>query len=86
MSKLKRVIYSMALNVRDEVCYCGTSTGDILKIRLNYHHDSEILEPIKPPMMQGCYTKISKKKLPRGHVELYHQGKQMTIIIKFYLY
>lgn len=76
MSKLKRVIYSMVLNIRDEICYCGTSTGDVLKIRLNYHHDSEILEPVKPPMMQGCFTKISKKRLPRGHVELYQQGQQ----------
>lgn len=81
MSKLKRVIYCMDINERDEVCFCGTSTGDILKVRLNFHHDAELLIPIKPPIMQGCYTKASRKTLPRGKVELYGQGLHYDKII-----
>lgn len=81
-AKLKRVIYCMEINERDEFCYCGTSTGDILKIRLNFHHDAEILMPIKPPIMQGCYTKISKKKLPKGSVALYEQGVRSLYLLK----
>ncbi|KAF5303922.1 hypothetical protein FQA39_LY01707 [Lamprigera yunnana] len=82
MSKLKRNIYCIDINERDEVCYCGTSTGDILKIRLNYHHDAEVLMPVRPPLMQGCFTKISKKKLAKGCVELYAQGVRSLLLLK----
>lgn len=64
----------MDLNERDEVCYCGTSTGDVLKIRLNFHHDVEVLDPVKTPILVGCFSKISQKKLPEGSVELYQEG------------
>ncbi|KAF5305612.1 hypothetical protein FQR65_LT07692 [Abscondita terminalis] len=31
-SKIKRMIYCIDVNIRDELCYCGTSTGDNGKI------------------------------------------------------
>ncbi|XP_044754994.1 cilia- and flagella-associated protein 52 [Coccinella septempunctata] len=76
MLKIKRTIVCLDADDRDEVCYCGTSTGDILKVRLNFHHDIEILQPIKTPALVGCYGRISKnpKKLPAGVVEMYGQG------------
>ncbi|XP_044270982.1 cilia- and flagella-associated protein 52 [Tribolium madens] len=72
--KIKRTILCMDVNERDEVCYCGTATGDVLKIRLNYHHDPDVLIPAKHPMTVGCFTRISKKKLPEGKVDLYSLG------------
>lgn len=72
--KIKRTIICIDVNERDEVCYCGTTTGDILKIRLNYHHDLEVLVPSKHPMIIGCFTRSSKKKLPLGKVDLYSLG------------
>lgn len=80
LSKLKRIIMSMDLNERDEVCFCGTSTGDVLKIRLNFHHDAEIVEPVKPPILVGCFSKITKKKLSPGSVELYQDGVRALIV------
>ncbi|KAK9891942.1 hypothetical protein WA026_017425, partial [Henosepilachna vigintioctopunctata] len=76
MLKIKRTIVCMDADDRDEVCYCGTKTGDILKIRLNFHHDIEILPPVKTPALIGCFGRISKipKKLPAGTVEMYEQG------------
>uniref|UniRef100_A0AAR5QBT5 Cilia- and flagella-associated protein 52 n=2 Tax=Dendroctonus ponderosae TaxID=77166 RepID=A0AAR5QBT5_DENPD len=74
MSKLKRIVLCVDGNERDEMMYCGTTTGDILKIRLNFHHDMEILEPVKTPCVVGCFARISKKKLRRGSVDLYQQG------------
>ncbi|KAL1517593.1 hypothetical protein ABEB36_001334 [Hypothenemus hampei] len=74
MSKLKRKVLCMDRNERDEVLYCGTTTGDVLKIRLNFHHDMEILVPVRTPCLTGCFAKISKKKLMRGSVDLYQQG------------
>lgn len=82
MSKLKRIIYCIEMNERDEVCYCGTSTGDILKVRLNFHPNAEILLPVKPPIMQGCFTKMSSKPLPKGMVALYGQGVRSLILFK----
>ncbi|KAF7267221.1 hypothetical protein GWI33_019550 [Rhynchophorus ferrugineus] len=74
MFKLKRKVLCVDANERDEMLYCGTSTGDILKIRLNFHHDVEILEPVKTPCVVGCFARITKKKLRRGSVDLYQQG------------
>lgn len=83
MSKLKRIILCLDVDDRDEVCYCGTSTGDVLKVRLNFHHDAEILEPVKPPLLVACLTKISPKKLPMGMVDLYKDGiKSIRILMK----
>ncbi|XP_017778484.1 PREDICTED: cilia- and flagella-associated protein 52 [Nicrophorus vespilloides] len=81
LSKLKRKVLCMDVNDRDEICLCGTSTGDMLKLRLNFHHDVEILEPVKRPMMVGCFTKISKKKLQPGTVELYSMGIRSIILM-----
>lgn len=57
-----------------KILYCGTTTGDVLKIRLNFHHDMEILEPVKAPCLVGCFARITKKKLRRGTVDLYQNG------------
>ncbi|XP_050310647.1 cilia- and flagella-associated protein 52 [Anthonomus grandis grandis] len=74
MTKLKRKVICMDGNERDEVLYCGTTTGDVMKVRLNFHHDMEILEPVRTPSVVGCFARITKKKLRRGSVDLYQQG------------
>lgn len=74
MSKLKRTVLCMDLDERDEMCYCGTSTGDVLKIRLNFHHDPDVLEIVKKPLVIGCFARISQKKIPKGTVLLYENG------------
>lgn len=55
--------------------YCGTTSGDLLKIRLNYAYETDILEPISDPKMVGCYGKynpaFAKKPDP---VERYSSG------------
>lgn len=70
----------MDLNERDEICMCGTSTGDVMKIKLNFHHDAEVLEPVKPPVLLGCFSKMTRAKLERGTVELYHEGRYVMWI------
>ncbi|XP_018568693.1 cilia- and flagella-associated protein 52 [Anoplophora glabripennis] len=74
MPKLKRNVVCLDINERDEFCYCGTTTGDVLKVRLYYHHDAEMLDPVKQPAVVGCLARITKKKLPRGCVDLYRGG------------
>ncbi|CAH1119873.1 unnamed protein product [Phaedon cochleariae] len=74
MAKLRRTVLCLDTNERDEFCYCGTTTGDILKVRFYFHHDVEILEPVKQPSLVGCWARLTRKKLPRGSVDLYQQG------------
>lgn len=74
LNKLRRTILCMDLDERDEMCYCGTSTGDVLKIKLNFHHDPDILTLNKKPSIVGCFARISNKKLPKGKVDLYENG------------
>lgn len=79
MSKLKRVILCMDLNERDDVCFCGTSTGDVLKVRMNFHHDLDYLEPVKTPSLVGCFSKVVRRKLMPGEVELYIGGELAVV-------
>ncbi|KAG5873676.1 hypothetical protein JTB14_017153 [Gonioctena quinquepunctata] len=79
--KMKRTVLCLDINERDEFCYCGTTTGDVLKIRLYFHHDIEIIEPVKQPAMVGCWAKLSKKRQPRGSVDLYQLGVRSIRIL-----
>nr|XP_023016817.1 cilia- and flagella-associated protein 52 [Leptinotarsa decemlineata] len=81
LSKTKRAVLCLDTNERDEFCYCGTSTGDVLKIRLFFHHDIEILEPVKQPSLIGCWARLTRKKLPRGSVDLYQLGVRSIRIL-----
>lgn len=84
VAKLKRTVLCMVMDRNDEVLYCGTSTGDILKIRLNYHHDRDILDTVQRPIMVGCYGRLDEKKLvPHEKVKLYGMGK--LLILLYYL-
>lgn len=86
MSKLKRTILCMDLDERDEMCYCGTSTGDILKIKLNFHHDPDVLDLLKKPVVMGCFARIAQKKLPKGAVSLYENGLYTATLGEYYIY
>lgn len=81
VSKIKRIAYCMVIDDRDEIAYCGTSTGDILKVRLNFHHDVEILAPVKNPMMVGCLARMCRKALPPGMSDLYGNGVRSLFIL-----
>lgn len=54
-----------------------------MKVRLNFHHDVEVLEPVKEPILVGCFSKISRKKLSPGVVELYEGGvRSLKVTLK----
>jgi len=57
VGKLRRIYTGMRINARDEILYVGTMSGDIVKIRLNCHHDPLIIEREKHPVLLGCYGK-----------------------------
>jgi len=46
----------------DMFAFCGTSTGDIVKIKLNFHSDVNILDPVSSPVLVGCFGKCVKMK------------------------
>ncbi|XP_075232262.1 cilia- and flagella-associated protein 52 [Lycorma delicatula] len=62
LGKIKRIITCMEADYKDEFAYCGTSTGDVIKIKLNYSLDTMVLDPVVNPILIGCYGKISSKK------------------------
>ncbi|XP_014217506.1 cilia- and flagella-associated protein 52-like [Copidosoma floridanum] len=65
VGKLKRCVKCVVIDERDENAYCGTSSGDIIKTKLNYYHNMEHMEPVQQPVMIGCYSKISKNAKKR---------------------
>ncbi|KAI4499977.1 hypothetical protein M0802_004847 [Mischocyttarus mexicanus] len=83
VGKLKRSINCIAINEKDNDAYCGTSSGDIIKARLNYRSEDE--EQVEPVMI-GCYSKMykgSRKINPaKGQIECYSGGVKMILLLK----
>ncbi|XP_018350730.1 PREDICTED: cilia- and flagella-associated protein 52 isoform X2 [Trachymyrmex septentrionalis] len=85
VGKLKRLINCVVVDEKDEIIYCGTSSGDIIKARLNL--SDEFLqrgEPAYLPVMIGCYSKITRdpRKMKMGEGDLYAGGVRSLLILK----
>lgn len=74
-AKIKRKILCAEIDYLDEYAYCGTSTGDIMKIKLNFSSDATVVTPSHSPTLVGCFAKYptTKKRSPIA-VELYSKG------------
>lgn len=81
MGKLRREYTGMCVNSRDEILYAGTMSGDIVKIRLNCHHDPEVIEREKSPVLLGCYGRHNPKKPVGKDCEKYHNGVRDLLIL-----
>ncbi|XP_022177285.1 cilia- and flagella-associated protein 52-like [Myzus persicae] len=74
-AKIKRKILCTEIDRLDEYAYCGTSTGDVLKIKLNFPADLAVQKPSSSPTLVGCFAKYPAKKRTSGvTVELYSKG------------
>ncbi|KAL6443642.1 hypothetical protein ACFW04_001630 [Cataglyphis niger] len=85
MGKLKRLINCIAVDERDEIVYCGTSSGDIINARLNLRDDLGSGEsPARSPVMIDCYSKITrdKRKMKTGEGDLYAGGVRSLLLLK----
>ncbi|XP_053987938.1 cilia- and flagella-associated protein 52 isoform X2 [Hylaeus volcanicus] len=72
IGKIRRAINCAVVDEKDENVYCGTTSGDIIKSRLNM---SESNVESKYPIMIGCYSKISRStKTKPSNGELYAGG------------
>ncbi|XP_047349154.1 cilia- and flagella-associated protein 52 isoform X3 [Vespa velutina] len=82
VGKLRRSINCIVINENDTYAYCGTSSGDIIKARLNYRsEDEEQAESV----MIGCYSKMYKglKKVnqAKGEIECYAGGVEKLLLL-----
>ncbi|XP_015380086.1 PREDICTED: cilia- and flagella-associated protein 52-like [Diuraphis noxia] len=79
-AKIKRKILCTVIDRLDEYAYCGTSTGDVMKIKLNFSADTADVAPTNAPTLVGCFAKYPPAgKTRRGTstataVELYSKG------------
>ncbi|XP_025199645.1 cilia- and flagella-associated protein 52-like [Melanaphis sacchari] len=79
-AKIKRKILCTVIDRLDEYAYCGTSTGDVMKIKLNFSADTAVVAPTNAPTLVGCFAKHPPAgKNRRGvsataAVELYSKG------------
>lgn len=79
-AKIKRKILCTVIDRLDEYAYCGTSTGDVMKIKLNFSTDTAVVAPTNAPTLVGCFAKYpATGKNKRGvttatAVELYSKG------------
>ncbi|EFN62882.1 WD repeat-containing protein 16 [Camponotus floridanus] len=85
VGKLKRLINCIVVDEKDEIIYCGTSSGDIINARLNLRDDLECGESLaRSPVMIGCYSKITrdKRKMKTGEGDLYAGGVRSLLLLK----
>jgi len=85
-AKIKRKILCAEIDRADEYAYCGTSTGDVAKIKLNFSSGAAgVTTPSNSPALVGCFAKYPTagggEKQRRGGsgysaaaVELYSRG------------
>lgn len=81
MGKLRREITGMCVDSIDELMYAGTMSGDVLKIRLNCHHDPAVLQREKSPVLLGCFGRHNPKKPIGKDCEKYTHGVRDLIIV-----
>ncbi|XP_076756807.1 cilia- and flagella-associated protein 52 [Xylocopa sonorina] len=81
VGKIKRTINCLVIDENDENIYCGTTSGDIIKARLNIEESEEM---IKYPVMIGCYSKIPTraKKENLNNVEVYAGGVKNLLLLE----
>ncbi|XP_026277073.1 cilia- and flagella-associated protein 52 isoform X1 [Frankliniella occidentalis] len=81
VSKIKRNVYCVTIDTQDEFAYCGTLTGDILKVALYFPEDTNKTEPVRTPNMTVCLGKIPKSKKRNAEAERYSLGVRDIIIL-----
>ncbi|XP_077288474.1 cilia- and flagella-associated protein 52 [Arctopsyche grandis] len=79
MGKLKRYIVCVALNKNDDYGYCGTTSGDIIKIKFDLSSESNDIRA----SMSGCLAKcgIWRKNCPRPETVFYSAGVACIAIL-----
>lgn len=81
VGKLRREITGMCIDSIDETMFAGTMSGDVLKIRLNCHHDPAVLQRERSPLLLGCFGRHNPKKTPGKDCEKYTNGVRDLIIV-----
>ncbi|GLV43741.1 uncharacterized protein CBL_06935 [Carabus blaptoides fortunei] len=81
VSKLKRKVLCMVMDEDDKFLYCGTNTGDVFKIKLNYHANTAVTDPVCAPIMVGCYGRINEREQTQQKVDLYSMGVRAIICL-----
>ncbi|XP_076292526.1 cilia- and flagella-associated protein 52 [Lasioglossum baleicum] len=85
IGKIRRDINCIAVDDKDEYIYCGTTSGDIVKTRLN-RIETNGKEPSSVyPVMIGCYSKMPRNgarnnKTPTG--EVYAGGVKSLLFLR----
>ncbi|KAL1452807.1 hypothetical protein WDU94_007002 [Cyamophila willieti] len=89
LGKIRRVITCCEITSDDSYAYCGTTSGDILKLNLNYPSDPNQIKQSSPPVLMGCYGKLVKKKVSSKlknvdaeDVSLYSAGVTAMYLLK----
>ncbi|XP_066909450.1 cilia- and flagella-associated protein 52 isoform X2 [Halyomorpha halys] len=82
LRKIKRKINCIIVDDNDEFAWCGTSTGDIMKVKLNFSKDLNNFFPVFPPTLIACYAKHPKGKgNPNNNVTLWGSGVRCLILL-----
>ncbi|XP_073974180.1 cilia- and flagella-associated protein 52 isoform X2 [Rhodnius prolixus] len=83
MGKIRRKITCIEVDKKDEFAWCGTSTGDLMKVKLNFcKEDLKNSQPISTPSLVGCFAKHSPQKKRPLQPELWVVGVRSLLMLK----
>ena len=78
MGQIKRVIECCVVDENDEYMYCGTTTGDLLKINLH----TKLFRQAGPPKVYKKYKIFLKKKIIIIIINIFYIYKLYTYYSK----
>lgn len=82
MGKLRRYFTTMIINADDTILYAGTTSGDIVKIHLNFPKADETNKVDRVPVLNGCYGRHNAKKAYGKDCEKYSNGVRELLFLR----
>ncbi|KAF6201741.1 hypothetical protein GE061_004136 [Apolygus lucorum] len=82
MGKIRRKVTCIEVTDDDYYAWCGTSTGDVMKVTLNFsksdRHDNY---PVAAPALIGCFAKYARYKKRESDTDLWVSGVRSLVIL-----
>lgn len=82
VGRSRRVYTGMCISNTDDFLYAGTMSGDVVKVQLNCHHEPDVIERDKAPVLVGCFGRHIPKRPYGKDCEKYLNGVRDVLILE----
>ncbi|XP_037046555.1 cilia- and flagella-associated protein 52 [Bradysia coprophila] len=82
VGRSRRSYTGMCISSTDDFLYAGTMSGDIVKVQLNCHHEPDVIERDKAPVLVGVYGRHVAKRPYGKDCEKYLNGVRDVLLLE----